>query len=379
MATEADAKSLSELEREAEQTRADLIDTVDKLHSRVSPRAIKEEVKAYAREASYDLVHNLERRARENPLQTVAVAAGLAYPVWRFLINIPAPILLVGAGLALTQMGGSTRSIRSHERSGERGREDDAQLTDAVKRKVHDASSKLSDVVENLKESSASAAGEAKFAITSGVNALGDRATAVIDDVNTSVRNAASGTVAAARDTLSNTYQSGLTAATSAGDQLTETFTQSRDTLVEAIESHPFVMGGVGLLVGAVIASALPVTHAENCLFGDTSDDIKNRARDIAFETKFFGDEATQRTAIAIFDPAIGADEAQASSRRQHRQRTLDERHVNIGTIIDRRETPPVLSHEYIGNELLPHIGRVADHVREFPLEPRSASRRAPR
>jgi gas vesicle protein len=98
------------------------------------------------------------------------------------------------------------------------------------------------------------------------------------------VRNAASDTVAAARDTLSDTYQSGLAAATSAGDQLTETFTQSRDTLVEAIESHPFVMGGVGLLVGAVIASALPVTHAENRLFGDTSDDIKNRARDIASE-----------------------------------------------------------------------------------------------
>jgi hypothetical protein len=149
---------------------------------------------------------------------------------------------------------------------------------------VHDASSKLSDVVENLKEKSASAAGKAKFAITSGVNALGDRATAAIDDVNTSVRNTASGTVAAARNTLSHTYQSGLTAATSAGDQLTETFTQSRDTLAEAIESHPFVMGGVGLLVGAVIASALPVTRAENRLFGDTSDDIKNRARDIASE-----------------------------------------------------------------------------------------------
>jgi hypothetical protein len=208
----------------------------------------------------------------------------LAYPVWRLLINIPAPILLVGVGLALTQMGGSTRSIRSHERSGERRPEDEAQLTDAVKRKMHDASSKLSDVVENLKEKSASAAGEAKSAIKYGVNALGDRATAAIDDATTSVRNAASDTVAAARDTLSDTYQSGLSAATSAGDQLTETFTQSRDALAEAIESHPFVIGGVGLLVGAVIASALPVTHAENRLFGDTSDDIKNRARDIASE-----------------------------------------------------------------------------------------------
>jgi hypothetical protein len=260
--------SFSQLERETENSRADLVDTVDKLHHRVSPQAIKEEVKAYAREASYDLIHNLERRARENPLQTVAVAAGLAYPAWRFLINIPAPILLVGAGLALTQVGASTRSMGSHERSGGGTA----------------ASSKLSDAVDNLKEKSASALGEAKSAITSGVNALGDRATAAITDATTSVRNATSDTVAAARDTLSTTYQSGLAAATSAGDQLSETFTQSRDTLAQAIESHPFVVGGVGLVIGAVIASVLPVTPAENRLFGDTSDKIKNRAQDISSE-----------------------------------------------------------------------------------------------
>jgi hypothetical protein len=138
----------------------------------VAPQAVKEEVKAYAREASYDFLHNLERRAHENPLQTVAVAAGLAYPAYRFLINIPAPILLVGAGLALTQMGGPPRSIRSYGPSRGRARdEDDAQLTDAVKRKVQDASSKLSDSIENIKENSASVAAEAKVAITSSMNA----------------------------------------------------------------------------------------------------------------------------------------------------------------------------------------------------------------
>ena len=102
MATQAEARSLSEFEREAEHTRADLVHTVDELHNRVSPQAIKEEVKAYIRETRQDFIRNLERRARENPLPTVAVAAGLAYPVWRLLMNIPAPVLLVGAGLALT-------------------------------------------------------------------------------------------------------------------------------------------------------------------------------------------------------------------------------------------------------------------------------------
>jgi hypothetical protein len=301
MATEAD-KSLSELEREAEHARADLVDTVDKLHSRVSPPAIKEEVKAYAREASYDLIHTLERRARENPLQTVAVAAGLAYPVWRFLINVPAPILMVGAGLALTQMGGSTRSIGSQEPREETRR--------------HDASSKLSATVENLKEKAASAAGEAKSAITSGVDALGDRATAAFKDGTTSVRNAASDTIAAATDTLSDTYQGGLAAAASAGDELTETFIQSRDTLAQAIENHPFMMGGVGLLVGAVIASALRVTHAENRLFGDTSDDIKNRVRDTASE----GLQVATTAAHNVFHETVSRAQEQGLSADVVRQ-----------------------------------------------------------
>ena len=55
MATQAEGKSLSELEREAEHTRADLIHTVDELHNRVSPHAIKEEMKAYARDTGNEL------------------------------------------------------------------------------------------------------------------------------------------------------------------------------------------------------------------------------------------------------------------------------------------------------------------------------------
>ena len=96
MANRAEGRSLSDMERETEHTRADLIHTVDELHNRVSPRAIKEEVKAYARDTGNDLINTLERKARENPLQTVAVAAGLAYPAWRLLINIPAPVYWLG-------------------------------------------------------------------------------------------------------------------------------------------------------------------------------------------------------------------------------------------------------------------------------------------
>jgi hypothetical protein len=68
MATQAEGRSLSQLERETEHTRAGLIETVDELHNRVSPHAIKAEAKTYVRATGNELIHTLERKARENPL-----------------------------------------------------------------------------------------------------------------------------------------------------------------------------------------------------------------------------------------------------------------------------------------------------------------------
>jgi len=276
MATEADERSLSHLERQAEHTRANLIHTVDELHNRVSPQAIKQEMRAYARDASQDLLHNLERRVRENPLQTVAVAAGLAYPVWRFVANIPAPILLIGAGLALNRVG--ARQGFSRDQGG-------AHLTGSVKRTVEDASSQLANKLDSAKEKAAEVAGAVGATVRSLVSELRERAGATINDAATSARSTASDAVGAVQESLSGTYQAGAETAARSAEQLSATFTQSKETLIEAMENHPFVVAGIGLLAGAVIAAALPVSEAENRVFGDTSDDLKNRVRDAASES----------------------------------------------------------------------------------------------
>jgi Protein of unknown function (DUF3618) len=288
MATQAEGKSLSELEREAEHTRADLIHTVDELHTRVSPHAIKEEVKAYARDTGNELLHTLERKARQNPLQTVAVAAGLAYPAWRLLINIPAPILLVGAGLALSQFGGSSPATAARGANApsrmSRGGGDGEKVTDSLKRTVQNASANLSHAAEGLKEKVSAAADQAKSSLTSGLEAARSRAAAAISNTTESALTAGSSTKTAATEAVSASYRSGIDAASRTSDQLSESFKQSRKGLFDAIENHPFLVGGVGLVLGAVLASALPVTKTENRLFGDTSDELKNRARDMASE-----------------------------------------------------------------------------------------------
>jgi hypothetical protein len=316
MESQAEGRSLSDMERETEHTRADLIHTVDELQSRVSPRAVKEEVKAYARDTGNELIHTLERKARENPLQTVAAAAGLAYPAWRLLINIPAPVLLVGAGLALTQFGGSSRAPTSAGSGQREGDGHGEQLTDGLKRTAQDLTSNLSQAAEGLKGKVADAAEQARTGVSEGLGAVRLRAAAAISDTTESARAAASGTVTAATEAVSATYRSGIDAASRTGDQLSESFNQSKETLFETMERHPFLVGGVGLLIGALIASALPVTQTENRLLGDTSDDLKNRARDMASA----GLEVAKTTVQDVYQESVSRAQQQGLSPEVVRQ-----------------------------------------------------------
>ena len=86
-----ESSSVDQLERQAEATRADLVNTVDELRQRASPDALKAGVTQYVRDARHGMVADLQQRANENPLQAVAVGAGLAYPAWRTYATSPPP------------------------------------------------------------------------------------------------------------------------------------------------------------------------------------------------------------------------------------------------------------------------------------------------
>src|SRR4051812_17239846 len=109
---QSDTRSLQDLKREAEQTRAGLTQTVEQLRSsvtdtateireRVSPAAIKAEVSDYIRSRGEQLLEDMTSAARKNPLQAVAIGASVAYPLLRLARTIPAPVLMLGAGLFL--------------------------------------------------------------------------------------------------------------------------------------------------------------------------------------------------------------------------------------------------------------------------------------
>src|SRR5258706_3933869 len=108
----AEPRSLQQIKRETEQTRAGLTDTVEEIRTsvtetvsdmreRIRPGAIKAEVSDYIKGRGEQLLNDITAAARRNPMQAVAVGASGAYPLLRLARGIPLPILMVGAGLVL--------------------------------------------------------------------------------------------------------------------------------------------------------------------------------------------------------------------------------------------------------------------------------------
>jgi hypothetical protein len=321
-----DTRSLHELKRETEQTRAGLTDTVEQLRSsvtetakdvraRVSPAAIKAEVSGYFRSRGEQLLHDITDSARKNPLQAVAVGASVAYPLLRLARAIPAPVLMLGAGLFVagsktgqgaTQKASDVASDLSDEVL-QRGRDLRDQFEDTASAAKSYATQKLgglSDTVSDTTNQVSRAVTEAGAALSSAPDQLQGSAaligTSMVDEAAQARQRGmqmAWSTVDAAKDTAASAAESaqrgfgdakdaggdakdaGLEAARTAREKASDLGNRAGKTLFETIEQNPLLVAGVGLLVGGLIASALPRSEIEDELVGGTSNAAKRRAQ----------------------------------------------------------------------------------------------------
>jgi hypothetical protein len=177
--------SVGELKRETEQTRAGLTQTVEQLRTsvsetasdlrqRLSPESIKAEVSDYVRSRGERLVEDVTAAARRNPMQAVAVGAGIAYPLLRLARAIPMPVLLIGAGLffAGSKTGQSAIQKASDVAS---------DLSDEVRRRGHDLSDQVGVSVAAARDAATDAVGRAGEMMSTNVDRLRDTASSVLD------------------------------------------------------------------------------------------------------------------------------------------------------------------------------------------------------
>jgi ElaB/YqjD/DUF883 family membrane-anchored ribosome-binding protein len=331
-------RTLNQLKHDAAKSRMDLTNTVDELKSkvtsavddirdRISPDSIKAAAGDYFRSRGDQLV----QKARENPLQAAAVGVGLAYPVMRILRTIPAPVLMIGAGLFL--MGSKSGKKITHKAAGVAS-DLVAQVAvgaDSMKRTLHDtqdsashaiasAKAMASTAVDNLAKQSAKARAAAmdasgqlsetgsafvRSASDSGAD-LKQKIDAAAGNAPGAIRDRVSAATTYVQDTVGSAAVFSASATRQVHDGAIKTSQNANDFIDDIIQQNPLIVGGIGLAMGALIASALPRTDAEATIMGVASAGVQKRANDMA--SRGF-DAAKGVAANVISDVAQRADE----------------------------------------------------------------------
>lgn len=269
-------RSVEELRRESERSRAQLAATVDRLREqitdtaedlryKVSPQGIKAEVSDFVSRKTQGWLETLKQQASEHPMQTLAAGTALAVPALRLVRGFPLPLLMIGAGLVLT-----SKTVR------DRGAEATAPVIDRTKEMASGVAERIqslggdtSDAVSATGRRAADLASEAQARAVGVAGNLKDRMVETTDNVKAGI-DAASRTVRGTTERV----RDGAAAAPEAARKM--------------IGDNAGVIAGLGVAIGAIIAASLPDTKAETSAIGKASEGVKRaagKAAQSSFET----------------------------------------------------------------------------------------------
>ena len=284
--------SVEELRRRSEQTRSELTatiqdlrekvgDTASELKSVVSPANIKHEIKTYIREQGESIVQFAQRKIQENPLQALAMGAAIAYPAWGLLRAIPAPLLMIGAGLWLTSAKGKQTVVdvsASVSDAVDKGTAVAGEYAGRLQTEVSDQIQYAGKALSDLTDEAAGRASDLTDQIRGKAHDLRD---AVVSRSDAALRSIAS-TTSEVTGEAGNAVAKASDSFAKAQDNVTQTAKKTKNAAMDMIDKNPLLVAGIGIALGAFIAGALPKSDIEDRVLGQPSDDLKNKARDAA-------------------------------------------------------------------------------------------------
>jgi hypothetical protein len=299
-------RSVDELRHESERNRAELAATVDRLRERitdtaenirhkVSPQHIKSEVSDYVSGKTQSWVDALKQQAMDNPMQTVAAGTAVAVPLLRLARGFPLPLLMIGAGLALT-----SKTVR------DRAAQTAAPAMEKAGEMLDGAAERAQALQGDIKDRFASAQSQATGMVSEAQGTAADMA----DDFRSRAGQAAG--------TVGDNLRSGM-------DAIKDTAGAAKDMAATApakarriIGDNAALLGGLGIAIGGIIAAALPATKAEAKAMGDASDSVKRAAGEAAESGFTAVKDATMSATDAAVKGVTDADLDEHASRMTH-------------------------------------------------------------
>ena len=257
-------KDPATLEREIDQTRANMDRTLGALERKFSPGQLLDQAMEFARENGGEFANNLGRSVKENPVPALLTAVGIAWMVASS--NRPR------SSIADAYDDRYARDDFDAVDLDDTGDEDDA----------GDQKERLTDKAQRLKAS----AGETLSDAGQRVKFAAQRA-----------RQKLAGT----KDTVS----AGLRRTSGTAQFQTERVREGFNSL---LTEQPLLLGALGIAVGAAIGAALPATEQEDRLFGSARDkalsEVKQRGTEsyeqVRDKANAVGEEAKQSISNAV-------------------------------------------------------------------------------
>jgi hypothetical protein len=292
-------RSVEELRRDSEQSRAQLAATVDRLREqiadtaediryKVSPEHIKAEVSGFISHKTHGWMDALKQQAMDNPMQAIAAGTAIAVPAMRLARGFPLPLLMIGVGLALSSKTVRDRAAEAAAPGIEKAREvvdeaaDRAQsLGDGMRKAMSHAERQAAGMADEAQETAQGMADAA-----SGMAGdLRDRATQAADAVASKVRSGMDAASEIAKERI---------------EEVRSTAANAPATASKVIRDNAAMIGALGVAIGAILAASLPNTRVEASVVGKASDQVK-RAAGTAAQSGF---EAAKDTVLSAADAA---------------------------------------------------------------------------
>lgn len=279
-----------QLERETEQARSHIAETLLELRASVTPgRVFNQIADRFGDGGGAALVANLKRQTIDNPV----------------------PVALVGAGLAWLMLGGRSGADGHAGFSG-----------DAARQRVSEAADKATDLASglasDLRERAESAMEGAKQSTSEAGEGLSHTASSLREQVR---ENASAG-----YETVSDSARRAASAASSSARAAGQRTFEAGNALVDFCRSQPVVLAGLGVVIGATLGALLPLTDTEDRLMGETSDELKAQAQHVASEQYDAAKKVAERGLDAAQDEASRqADEQEQSMLAEGRIADADD------------------------------------------------------
>jgi ElaB/YqjD/DUF883 family membrane-anchored ribosome-binding protein len=270
--TDPGSRSAAEIEREVQQSRADIEHTLDAIQERLSPGQMVDQALGYFRGGrGVDFARNLGDSIAANPI----------------------PITLMGVGLAWMMFSGQ-RSARDGDRGDPAYWEEDldpieehytgfAEEDMAYLGPEADAGGGFGEGVTETGgtgQSTMSRIGEQARHAGEQVRHAGEQAR----DAAGQARERARRLGAQARERVGRTGSGLADRAHDARAQASRYGRRAKQGMLRSLDEQPLVLGAIGLAIGAALGAALPPSETEDELMGETRDKALRRATKVGRE-----------------------------------------------------------------------------------------------